>query len=64
MMTSRARPRLLTRMHPLLFVVQMFVRILHHDDGAIDHDPNRNRDPAQTHDIGVDTNQVHREDAD
>ena len=37
----------------------MFVHVLDHDDGAIDHRPDRNRNPPEGHNIGVDSLPVH-----
>ena len=37
----------------------MLVQVFDHHDGRIDHRPDRNRDAAERHDIGVDALGVH-----
>ena len=52
--------RLPARMRPF----QMLVGILHHHHAGIDHHTDRNRDAPERHDVGVDIQQVHRQEGD
>ena len=56
---GRASPVARAWRDALLFAIQMLVRIFHHDNRAVHHDADGNRDPAQAHDVGVDAQQVH-----
>ena len=38
----------------------MLVQVLDHDDGRIDHRADRDRNPAQAHDVGVDAEPADR----
>src|SRR6266699_300318 len=40
--------------------VPVFVGLFHHHDRCVHHRANRDRQPAQRHDVGVQTHQVHR----
>ena len=48
-------------MDSLFFAVEMFVRILNHHNRRIDHHTDGDGDAAQTHDIGVDADEIHRQ---
>ena len=39
------------------------MRVLDHDDGAVDHGADGDGDPAQTHDVGVESHHLHDEQA-
>jgi hypothetical protein len=39
---------------------EMLVRVLDHDNGSIDHRADRDRDPAKTHDVGTESQRLHR----
>jgi hypothetical protein len=61
---ARGRARHSAGADALFFMIQMLVRVLDHDDRAVDHHADGDRDAAQAHDVGVDAEQVHHQQAD
>ena len=50
--------------HALFFMIEMLVRVFDHDDRAIHDHADGDGDAAEAHDVGVDAEQMHRQQAD
>ena len=56
-------PAGLERVQAFFFAVEMLVGVLDHHDRAVDHDADGDRDAAEAHDVGVEVQQMHRQQA-